>query len=168
MNDVAIERASKRHFEGLHAALDTVAREQRYLAFTQAPPRNDAFDFYRSILAGDGCQFVAVADDGVLGWCDVLPARGQARAHIGTLGIGLVPAARHRGIGARLMQAAIACAWAQGITRIELSVRADNANAKALYERLGFQVEGLMRRAFCLQGQYFDGIAMALLKEGVE
>ena len=163
--NLSIEPASETHFHGLHAALDTVAREKQFLAFTQAPPQAEAFAFYRSVMAGRGCQLVAMLDGRVAGWCDVLPSHGQARAHVGTLGIGLVPSARHRGIGAKLMQATIDAAWSRGFTRIELTVRADNTNAKALYERLGFETEGFMRRAFRVDGEYGDSYLMALLRE---
>ena len=36
--NLSIEPVSENHFEGLRAALDIVAREKRFLAFTQAPP----------------------------------------------------------------------------------------------------------------------------------
>jgi putative acetyltransferase len=160
---IAIDSLDESHFVSLREALDTVAREKRFLALTEAPPPHEAFAFYRHILARDLPHFVAVDAGQVLGWCDVLATFGQARAHVGTLGIGLVPAARHRGLGRRLMQAALAKAWARGFTRIELTVRADNANARALYERLGFAHEGIQRRAFCIDGVYFDALAMALL-----
>ena len=88
--NLSIEPVSEAHFAGLHAALDTVAREKRFLAFTEAPPAAQAFDFYRSIIANDRCQLVALIDGQVVGWCDVLPGLGQARSHVGTLGIGLV------------------------------------------------------------------------------
>jgi putative acetyltransferase len=104
-------------------------------------------------------------DGVVVGWCNVLPTHGQARSHVGTLGIGLIPSARQRGIGEKLMKSAIDAAWATGLTRIELTVRVDNENAKRLYERLGFQVEGLQRRSFRVDGSYADSYAMALLRE---
>lgn len=162
---LAIEPLAEAHFDELRAALDTVAREKKYLAFTQAPPREEAFAFYRSVLAGGHCLLVARCEGRVIGWCDVLPVHGEARAHVGMLGIGLLPAFRGRGIGAQLMRATIARAWARGLTRIELAVRADNPNAKALYERLGFRTEGLMRHAMRVDGRYVDSHAMALLRE---
>ncbi|RZL87020.1 MAG: GNAT family N-acetyltransferase [Variovorax sp.] len=163
--NLSIERVSTAHFEGLRSALDTVAREKRFLAFTEAPPEKESWAFYSSIVANGWCQMVALLDGVVVGWCDVLPTHGQARSHVGTLGIGLIPSARHLGIGAKLMQASIDAAWATGLTRIELTVRVDNTNAKALYERLGFRVEGLLRRSFRVDGEYSDSYAMALLRE---
>jgi putative acetyltransferase len=161
--DLTIEPLQESHFKGLHSALDTVAREKRFLGFTQAPPEEDAFAFYRSIIAGYGCQSVALLDGQVVGWCDVLPAHGQARAHAGVLGMGLIPSARHLGIGTQLLRATIAAAWARGFTRIELVVRTDNTPAKVLYDRFGFETEGLMRRAYRIDGVYSDLYAMALL-----
>ena len=162
---LSIEPLAARHFSGLREALDAVAREQRFLAFTEAPPPEQASAFYTSVLTNRWCLRVATVEGLVVGWCDVLPTRGQARAHVGSLGMGVVSAARGRGIGSALLRAAVEAAWASGLTRIELSVRADNAKARALYERHGFVTEGLLRRAFRLDGQYFDAVAMALVRD---
>jgi putative acetyltransferase len=152
------------HFEGLRCALDIVAREKRYLAYIQAPPPKQAYAFYRNILTNDLCHYVAFLDGLVVGWCDILPAQGETRAHIGILGIGLVPSARGRGIGQTLMQTTLAKAWAKGLSRIELTVRTDNLNAKALYDRMGFKTEGLNQRAFLVDGKFYDTYSMALLR----
>ena len=152
------------HFEGLRSVLDIVAREKRYLAFTEAPPPNEAYSFYQDVLAGDHAHFVALVDGAVSGWCVVLPTRGQARKHVGILGMGLVPPARGKGIGLLLIQAAIAKAQSKGLSRIELTVRVDNVNAKALYERVGFKTEGLNVRAFQVDGEFHDVYAMALVQ----
>lgn len=151
------------HFAELHRALDVVAREKRFLAFTQAPPFDESLAFYRSIIANDLCQFVALEGTNAVGWCDILPTHGEARSHVGRLGIGLIPRARHKGLGARLLEATIAKARSKGLTRIELAVRTDNANAKALYERFGFVVEAVQQRSVRIDGQYHASYAMALL-----
>lgn len=153
------------HFEAVHRVVDEVAREKRFLALTEAPPPEEMFAFLRGVLENDHPHHVALLDAEVVGWCDVLPAFGQARAHVGVVGVGLVARARHHGLGRQLMEASIAKAWAQGLTRIELTVRVDNHNARALYERLGFQHEGIKRRAFLVDGKYYDSHAMALLRE---
>jgi ribosomal protein S18 acetylase RimI-like enzyme len=151
------------HFDALYAVLDEVARERRYLAMLQAPPRESTHAFFRDNLAQGHPHFVALLDGELVGWCDVLPVFGEARAHVGTLGVGLLRHARHRGLGAALMRATIDAAWAKGLRRIELTVRADNPSARALYERLGFQHEGLQRAAFRVDGLDIDMHAMALL-----
>jgi len=151
------------HFESVRQVLDHVAREKRFLAFTEAPSAKDAYAFYRDIVANNHVFSVVLSRGEVVGWCDVLPLHGQARAHIGTLGIGLMPRMRHQGIGRKLIEYTIAKALAKGLTRIELTVRTDNPNAKALYERVGFVSEGLFRRAFRIDDKYYDAHTMALL-----
>lgn len=152
------------HFEALYAVLDEVARERRYLALLQAPPREQAFAFFRGNVQQGHPHRVALLGGELVGWCDVLPVFGEARAHVGTLGIGLVRRARRQGLGAALMRSAIEAAWARGLRRIELTVRADNPSARALYERMGFQHEGLQRAAFRVDGLDIDMHAMALLR----
>jgi putative acetyltransferase len=160
---VAILPTAECHLEGLYRAFDAVARERQYLTFFEAPPKEACLSFYRDIIARDDCQFVAVDDD-VVGWCDILPVLGQARGHVGILAIGIVAPARGRGIGPRLMRAAIDKAWTKGFERIQLAARADNTRAIKLYEQFGFRHEGTLRRDFRVGDQYFDGHVMALLR----
>jgi ribosomal protein S18 acetylase RimI-like enzyme len=152
------------HLPELYAVLDTVAREGKYLAFTEAPPRDASFAFYRGLLEADSPFFVALEENRVVGWCDVSPLMGQSRAHIGVLGIGLLQHARHHGLGTQLMQAAIAKSWSNGLTRIQLDVRDDNLPAHALYKRLGFEEEGVKRRGSVVGSDVHDLFTMALLR----
>ncbi|MDR1967694.1 MAG: GNAT family N-acetyltransferase [Burkholderiaceae bacterium] len=153
------------HFEALRLALDSVAREKRYLAFQKAPPREAALAFYRQNIASGACCRVALLDAQVVGCCDVLPVVGESRAHVGTLGIWVVASARGQGIGGSLLRRVIEDAWAHGFLRIELTVRADNVPARALYEREGFRVEGVLRHSCMVDGEFFDSCAMALLRD---
>jgi RimJ/RimL family protein N-acetyltransferase len=139
------------------------AKPARSKSLLEASTAERSFAFYRSLLA-DGQGHVALVDGRIVGWCDIQSSFGQARAHVGVLGIGLLPDARHHGIGARLLETAIATAWSRGMTRIELTVRDDNAAARALYERFGFEHEGVQRRSMRVDGRYHDCIAMALLR----
>lgn len=152
--------------ESFHACLDAVAREKRYLALHEAPPLESVRSFVRVNIANAAPQFVARDQASVVGWCDILPGWHHSRRHCGSLGIGMLPAYRGRGVGRRLLDACIAKAWATGITRIELEVREDNARAIQLYERFGFAHEGLRRRAMCVDGVYHDTFAMSLIRPG--
>ncbi len=68
------------HFEQLHPLFDAVCRERRFMAFTQAGPRDDTFAYYRGIVQAGHTHFVALLGERVVGWCDVLPLMGQMRA----------------------------------------------------------------------------------------
>jgi RimJ/RimL family protein N-acetyltransferase len=164
MHDVRIVPTEDRYLESFRAALDTVARERRYLVFLEAPPIAAVRRFVAETIAGGGVQVIAVdATDQVVGWCDIVRYQREGYRHAGVLGIGLVPGFRERGLGARLALAAIDAARRNGIERIELEVLASNERAIALYRQLGFVDEGVKRGARKLDGRYEDKLFMALL-----
>ena len=166
MTDLEIVPIAEHHIPGFHAAVDVVAREKQFLAFLEAPPLEQMTTFVLHNIEQGNPQFVVLSGGRVVGWCDVIRKTSRiVYSHCGTLGIGLLPGFRGRGIGRRLMQMTTDAAWQCGITRIELTVRERNANAIALYKRLGFEVEGLQRNAVRVDGQYQNIYAMALLKE---
>lgn len=87
------------------------------------------------------------------------------RAHAGTLGMGVHDAFAGRGVGTALLGAAIDLAdrWL-ALRRLELDVWADNHRAIALYERFGFEREGLKRAEGFRDGAYVDAVSMARLR----
>jgi RimJ/RimL family protein N-acetyltransferase len=62
-----------------------------------------------------------------------------------SLGMAIVPAARGRGGGRALLDAAVEHAQASEAHKLDLEVWVDNARAIALYASAGFEVEGLRR-----------------------
>jgi ribosomal protein S18 acetylase RimI-like enzyme len=157
---------AKEHIPGFNNAVGAVARERKYLAFLEAPPIEGTEKFVLNNIECGFPHFVVLSADTVVGWCDVLPNRTRViYSHCGTLGVGLLPECRGRGIGRKLMQRAIDAAFDFGLTRIELTVREGNANAIALYKSLGFEIEGLHRNAVCIEGEYENLYSMALLKD---
>jgi RimJ/RimL family protein N-acetyltransferase len=156
---------SEEQISGFHAAVDVVAQERKYLAHLEAPPFEETRKFVLRNIEHGYPQFVVVSAEDVVGWCDVLPNRSRLiYRHCGTLGVGLLPEFRGKGIGRQLMRRTIDAAFAFGLTRIELTVREGNANAIALYKSLGFEIEGLHRNAVCIDGQYENLHSMALLR----
>ena len=124
---------AEEHIPGFHAAVDVGARETKYLAFLEAPPLEDVARYVRGNIEKQYPQFVALSNDRVVGWCNVIPKMTRAiHLHCGTLGIGLLPEFRGRGIGRQLMLQTIDAAFAFGLTRIELTVRENNVGAIAL------------------------------------
>jgi ribosomal protein S18 acetylase RimI-like enzyme len=152
------------HIAGFRDVLDSVARERRYLAFLEAPSAAQMRRFVLNNLRNGYPQFVAVEDDRVLGWCDIVPKRHVTLRHVGALGMGVAAPHRARGIGKAMLQATIAGAAARGISRIELLVRADNEHAIALYRRFGFELEGRLRNYLIVDGAAHDVLAMARLE----
>jgi RimJ/RimL family protein N-acetyltransferase len=75
-----------------------------------------------------------------------------------------VESARGRGIGEVATGLTLQHAFDDlNLHRISLTLLASNARAKALYEKVGFRAEGLLRQAAYKGGRYVDVIPMALL-----
>lgn len=109
-------------------------------------------------------MFAAFAGDTVVGLIDIVGGQRDFDRQGGTLGISVAPDWRGRGLGRRLMEAAIAEArsW-PGFCRIELIVVTWNTPAIALYESLGFRIEGRKRKAVNFRGRPEDEFLMALV-----
>ncbi|MFJ1267921.1 N-acetyltransferase family protein [Legionella lytica] len=151
------------HIEGFWSAVDSVARERKYLAFLEGPPINTTRDFVLQNIEGNWPHFIALSEGRVIGWCDISSLDRPVFAHVGSLGIGVLAAYRGQGIGKKLMHAAIQQAEQKGLTRIELTVREENLPAIAMYEQFGFVKEGVHKNAVRIEGTYENHIFMALL-----
>jgi ribosomal protein S18 acetylase RimI-like enzyme len=162
---VAIVPIAESHAEGFRACLDAVAREKKYLAQVEALPLERIQGFVRESVATDVAQFVAIDGLLVVGWCDIFPAWAHAVQHCGSVGMGLLPAYRGRGLGQQLLAACLAKARSKGITRVELEARSDNERAIRLYERMGFKREALKRFGMRFDGVYYDSVQMSCIFE---
>lgn len=78
--------------------------------------------------------------------------------------LGLTVRSSHwgQGIGRRMAELGIRLAQAQGIRKLNLSVRADNPRALRLYRSLGFLEEGTSSRALCVGQRFFSDVHMGL------
>ena len=110
-------------------------------------------------------QLVAELGGQVIACAGLHPVSARLRRrHAMVLGIGVARQAQGRGVGKALMAAL--CDWADRwghVTRIELTVFADNERAIALYRQFGFRVEGTHRAYALRDGAYADVLSMARL-----
>ncbi|MFO1217126.1 MAG: GNAT family N-acetyltransferase [Burkholderiaceae bacterium] len=162
---LAIVPIALTHAAAFRAALDVVAREKKYLAMVEAPPLEQVEAFVRSNVERGIAQFVAVQNDRVLAWADIVPSASHGIAHRGSLGMGVLPEFRGRGLGRAVLNACIAKAWTNGLERVDLEVRADNSPAIQLYTALGFRREGIKERGMRVDGAYFETVLMGLLRD---
>jgi putative acetyltransferase len=112
----------------------------------------------------DDLHLAAFVDGRLVGSAGLHRSAGRRR-HAAVLGIGVADDIRRRGIGDALMVALIEAAdgWLD-IRRIELTVFHDNEEAIRLYERHGFQREGVLRAYAFREGSYVDVVTMARLR----
>ena len=163
MNAVEIVPIRAEHVESFHRAFDFVARERRYLAFLEAPPLEETRAFVLDMIKSGYPQWVVLSAGEVVGWCDVTPKNRPIYARCGVLGVALLPPFRGQGIGKRLILRTLEAARTFGLRRVELTVREHNAGAFELYKQIGFEVEGVQRRAVEVDGVIEDMICMAVL-----
>ena len=109
---------------------------------------------------------VACVEAEIVGMLSLMPTTpSPRRKHVGWLGMVVHDKWQSKGVGTALMKAAIDLAdnWLN-LKRLELVVYADNARAIALYERFGFEREGLNRAYAWRAGAYADSLMMARLR----
>ncbi|MBV9510620.1 MAG: GNAT family N-acetyltransferase, partial [Caulobacteraceae bacterium] len=106
---------------------------------------------------------LAVHGEALAGIASLAGGRRTDDRHAGRLGLSVARAWRGRGVGRLLLGATIeeARSW-PGFCRIELECAPWNAPAIALYENLGFMLEGRRRKALDLRGEPEDMLLMSL------
>ncbi len=83
-------------------------------------------------------------------------------AHVwGIEGFAVLPAERGRGTGAALLEALARQAAAAGVRKLSLRVLSTNERAQRLYARAGYEVEGVLRGEFVVDGHVVDDVLMA-------
>ena len=114
--------------------------------------------------AASDLHLVAVIEAKVIGSASLNRFENR-RAHAGSIGMAVHDAYAGRGAGSALMSALVGQAdnWLN-LKRLELNVYADNVRAIALYERFGFERDGLFRNYAWRDGAYVDSMAMARLR----
>lgn len=161
MPEIRIERASSMMASSFAEAVDTVAKERKYLAGTRGFPVASCISFVEMIVSNNYAQYYAVDSDHVVGWCDIVPKQFEGMRHVGVLGMGVLKEYRGQGIGRRLLECALEHARKyNGVEKVELEVFKSNTPAIALYEKLGFKYEGERIRARKLDGQYDNIVLM--------
>lgn len=163
MNQATIRQISPGDIVSLHACLDSVARERKYLGFTQAASIEETRKSLSEDMERGVIRLIALDASRVVGWCHIRPDRWEGFTHAGWLGMGVLKEYRGQGIGSALLHQTLAEARKRGLERVELSVFASNLTAIRLYEKFKFEVEGRKKKARKLDGSYDDIIIMALL-----
>lgn len=99
--------------------------------------------------------------------CGTLTFWGNSRSrlqHWGEFGISVQKKYWNMGIGHSLLNYLMD--WAEDggtVRKIDLMVREDNLSAIALYKKMGFEVEGRIRRAMRVDGIFYDFLYMGKL-----
>ncbi|RSL30974.1 N-acetyltransferase [Salibacterium salarium] len=111
---------------------------------------------------GDLLLAVENKENILIGWVflqNIEYAHGRA-----SIGILLAPEARGKGYGKNVMEQMITIGFNQlRLNKIYLTTRGTNEQAIGLYKKLGFIVEGQLRKHAYIEGNYYDTYFMGIL-----
>jgi len=158
---IEIRQIEEKDIRGFYDALCNVAGEGIYLLTTTPPPYERMENFVRNNIENNNSQYVALLNEKVIGWADIIPLERNTMNHVGHLGMGILSDFRGLGIGSELLEKTIAHAWSQDLKRLELEVFADNEIAIKLYKKCSFEVEGVKKCARLFDNRYQDITIMA-------
>ncbi len=163
MNQPHITPLNKHHTKSYHRALDSIAREGKYLSFLEAPTLESTQVFIDECISHEDIFYIALVNNEVIAWCNIKLSDREIYKHVGLLGIGVIADFRGQKLGSQLMRMVIEEAKEKGLKRIELTVRENNKTAIRLYEKLGFKIEGVHLNAIYQNACFENQLTMALL-----
>jgi ribosomal protein S18 acetylase RimI-like enzyme len=108
-----------------------------------------------------GVSLVAEVAGSVVGQLTAERGRRMVTRHSAEFGVTVAAGARDSGVGRALITTLEAWAREHGITRMGLGVFPENARAKALYQSLGYQEEGVERAGMAFPEGEQDVIRMS-------
>ena len=133
---------------------------ERFLTFDDVDAQRFSRIFRNLLESGD--FFIYEVDGAIIGFCKAtrLPGRSNHVAHLGPLAVS--PQFHGRGYAAAMLTDVLARLERSGVSRFELLVEADNPRGIAFYSKLGFEREGVQRRAYKrgAESEYVDEVMM--------
>jgi putative acetyltransferase len=127
----------------------SVGDERRYLRALKRHP--------------DAAVYVAEENGAIIGRLSIARDPHQSSRHVADLGLMVAAGYRRRGIGTALLDQAVAWARDAGVRKLELHVFPWNEPAIRLYDRFGFEREGLRRGHYRRGAELVDVILMAYM-----
>lgn len=109
---------------------------------------------------------VAVYKDKIIGTLNFAGGNRTRIAHSGMFGMSVLKEYWGIGVGTCLVDYLLEWAEENGIIKkIELQVKIDNIRAIELYKKMGFTVEGRLRKSLKINDEYYDTLYMGRLIE---
>jgi RimJ/RimL family protein N-acetyltransferase len=159
--EVVVRPAREPDLDAIVELFAEVAAEGRWIG-SEAPLDRDRRRrrLAETLVSQDAVMLVAEAGGRIVGELGM----ELARYGVAELGMLVADGWRGRGVGSALLREGIAWARGAGAHKVALQVWPHNAAAIALYEKFGFQREGLLRRHYRRRnGELWDAIVMGLL-----
>jgi RimJ/RimL family protein N-acetyltransferase len=161
---IAIRKAEPRDAPQLVTLAESVGHEEGRWILTVESWRSISEErrYLKSVYRHpDAAVFVAEEGGAVLARMSLARDPHPASRHVADLGLMVDARHRRRGIGTKLLDAAVEWARLSGVTKLELHVFPWNEPAIQLYESFGFEREGYRKRHYDRDGEFVDAVLMA-------
>jgi len=146
---------------GLHTLYRGIYDEGRWFVGDGPPSAETLRGRLRQLAPERSLYLVAAREGELLGWLELHRLPPKKLAHVAVLTLAVAAPYRRQGLAGQLLARAYAWAHTVGVGKLQLSVRARNGAARALYEREGFVLEGCERRQVRDGNVFEDNLLMA-------
>jgi RimJ/RimL family protein N-acetyltransferase len=160
---VVVRRTTAADVDRIVEMYAEVADEGRWIGAEGPVDRDDLRQRWaRRLEADDGVHLVAEVGPMIVGQVGV----EIAPYGVASLGMMVDRRWRRQGVGTALVRAAVDAARGRGCHKVALQVWPHNQAARALYRRVGFEDEGVLRRHYRRgNGELWDAVVMGLVLE---
>lgn len=162
-----LKTATKEYAKSMIEYLNIIGGESDFITFGKNEfilSVEDEEKYIEQTNTMENCKMVLIiVNDEIVGIASINSPQKERMKHNGVLGISFRKKYWGMGLGNEVMRYLIEWAKFNGITKkISLLVREDNERAIKLYEKFGFEREGILKKDIYVNGNYYNTIAMGL------
>lgn len=166
--EVTVRRATKDDAQKMIDFYNVVGGETDFLSFGANEFKRDLQEYEEYITATSNepssIMLLALIDSEIISIATINSSQKERTKHVGTLGIVISKKYTGLGLGRLLMNDLIEWAKQNGVTKkISLVTNETNTVAIELYKKLGFEVEGLLKKDNFINGNFNNTVIMGLL-----
>lgn len=160
--NVMIRQATQEDFNFIHS-LHSIPAVNRFL-FYEIMSEEEFTPIFNELVR-DNVLHVYMENDTLIGMFKLRRQTHRASHITGLGGVAIHPDFGGKGYGQKMLAEIIALCNEKGVIRLELGVSVINTRAIHLYEKAGFQREGLLRKIIYLKTEnlYLDDVVMSYL-----
>lgn len=118
-------------------------------------------DIQSNVINGNDFLQVAAEDEKIVGYIRGERGRFRRNFHTAYIVVGILREYAGKGIGTTFFKNLDKWASENGVHRLELTVECPNLAARHLYEKSGFQIEGIREKSMLVEGNFIDEYYMA-------
>ncbi len=166
--NVVLREATKKDAQAIIDFYNLVGGETVYLSFGKNEYKVDVKQQENMIettnSSNNNTMILATINEEIIGIGTISSNQKKKGKHVGILGIVITDKYCNLGLGKLMMDELINWCKGNDITKkITLVVSQDNPRAIALYEKCGFEIEGILKNEIYIDGDFFNLVSMGMI-----